>query len=135
MGSNPCRSLLLLGFAHPVVGSPFQVHEKTTLLRGHEYEEGRVVALRSIFVKYIKIIYFSYILARKKCIELYIKLLRIFIRNGLFVRKLYRNRSQYMRYVSVISGHAISTGFRGLTGCQRDPQKLGRHNHYRWSEE
>ena len=25
MGSNPCRRLSLLGFAHPVVGSPFQV--------------------------------------------------------------------------------------------------------------
>ena len=42
-----------MGFAHPVVGSPFQVHEKTTLLRGREYEEGQVVALRIIFVKYI----------------------------------------------------------------------------------
>ena len=25
VGSNPCRRLSLLGFAHPVVGSPFQV--------------------------------------------------------------------------------------------------------------
>ena len=25
MGSNPCRRLSLLGFAHPVVGPPFQV--------------------------------------------------------------------------------------------------------------
>ena len=56
MGSNPCRRLSLLGFAHPVVGSPFQVHEKAALLRGHVYEEGRVVALRSVFVKYIRII-------------------------------------------------------------------------------
>ena len=48
MGSNPCRRLSLLGFAQPVVGSPFQVHEKTALLRGLEYEEGWVVALRSI---------------------------------------------------------------------------------------
>ena len=32
-----------------------------------------------------------------------------------------------MRHVSVISGYLISTGFRGLTGCQRDPRKLGRH--------
>ena len=45
--------LSLLGFAHPIVESPFQVHEKTALLRGREYEEGRVVALRIIFVKYI----------------------------------------------------------------------------------
>ena len=56
MGSNPCRRLSLLGFAHPVVGPPFQVHEKTALLQGREYEEGRIVALRSIFVKYIRII-------------------------------------------------------------------------------
>ena len=42
-----------MGFAHPVVGPPFQVHEKTVLLRSCEYEEGMVVALRSIFVKYI----------------------------------------------------------------------------------
>ena len=65
MESNPCRRLSLLGFAHPVLGSPFQVHEKTTLVRGSEYEEGRVVALRIIFVKYIRIIYFKYILACK----------------------------------------------------------------------
>ena len=45
-----------MGFAHPVVGLPFQVHEKTMLLRGREYEEGRVVALRSIFAKYFRII-------------------------------------------------------------------------------
>ena len=25
MGSNPCRILSLLGFTHPIVGSPFQV--------------------------------------------------------------------------------------------------------------
>ena len=30
-----------------------------------------------------------------------------------------------MRHVSVILGHPISTGFRGLTGCQRDPQDRG----------
>ena len=47
-----------MGFAYPVVGPPFQVHKKTTLLRGREYEEGRVVALRSIFVKYIRTILF-----------------------------------------------------------------------------
>ena len=35
----PCRIFSLLGIAHPVVGPPFQVHEKTTLLRGREYEE------------------------------------------------------------------------------------------------
>ena len=45
-----------MGFARPIVGPPFQVHEKTSLLRDREYEEGLVVALRSIFVKYIRII-------------------------------------------------------------------------------
>ena len=57
--------------------------------------------------------------------ELYIKLLRIFIRNGLCVRKLYKNRSPYMRQMSVISGYPIFTGFRGLTGCQQDPRDRG----------
>ena len=33
-----------------------------------------------------------------------------------------------MRHVSVISGHPISISFRELTGCQRDPRDLGRHN-------
>ena len=56
VGSNPCRRLSLLGFAHPVVGSLFQVQEKTVLLRGRKYEEGRVVAMRSFFVKYVRII-------------------------------------------------------------------------------
>ena len=46
----------LLDFAHPRREAPFQIHEKTTLLRGREHEEGRVVALRSIFVKYIRTI-------------------------------------------------------------------------------
>ena len=30
-----------------------------------------------------------------------------------------------MRHVSVISKHLISTGFRGLTGCQQDPRDKG----------
>ena len=30
-----------------------------------------------------------------------------------------------MRHVSVISEHPIFTGFRGLTGCQRDPWDRG----------
>ena len=29
-----------IGLCSPVVGSPFQVHERTTLLRGRQYEEG-----------------------------------------------------------------------------------------------
>ena len=36
------------GFCSPRCGTPFQVHEKMALLRGREYEEGGVVALRSI---------------------------------------------------------------------------------------
>ena len=37
MGSNPCRKLSVLGFAHPVEGLPFQVQEaigKAALIRG-----------------------------------------------------------------------------------------------------
>ena len=37
MGSNPCRKLSLLGFAHPVEGSPFQEQGaigKAALIRG-----------------------------------------------------------------------------------------------------
>ena len=37
VGSNPCRKLSLLGIAHPVEGSLFQVHgvyRRTTLTRG-----------------------------------------------------------------------------------------------------
>ena len=37
VGSNPCRKLSLLGFAHLVEGSPFQVQGatgKATLIRG-----------------------------------------------------------------------------------------------------
>ena len=30
-----------------------------------------------------------------------------------------------MRQMSVISGHPIFTGFRRLTGCQRDPRDRG----------
>ena len=37
VGSNPCRKLSLLGFAHPIEGSPFQVQGaigKAALIRG-----------------------------------------------------------------------------------------------------
>ena len=54
MGSNPSRRLSLLGIAHPVVGSPFQVQDRyrqTALLRDQDYEVGRTVAL--IHVLYI----------------------------------------------------------------------------------
>ena len=58
--------------AHPVVGPPFQIHERTTLLRGHEYEEGRVVTLEIMFVKYIRTICFNIFWLLK---ELYFELL------------------------------------------------------------
>ena len=57
--------------------------------------------------------------------ELYIKLLWNIIRSWLLVIKLYRKRSQNLRHVSMISGHSISTGFRGLKGCQQDPRDRG----------
>ena len=52
MGSNPCRRLSLLGFAHPIEGSLFQVQGvfgKTTLTRGRFLEESRIVALVDTF--------------------------------------------------------------------------------------
>ena len=48
VGSNPCRKLSLLGFAHPVKGSLFQVqgvYRRTALTRGRVLEESRIVAL------------------------------------------------------------------------------------------
>ena len=48
MRSSPCKSYSLLGFAHPVVGPPFQVqgvYRETALRRSHDCEEGRHVAL------------------------------------------------------------------------------------------
>ena len=41
------------------MGSPFQLHERTTPLRGREYEEGWVVALNTMFIKYIGTICFD----------------------------------------------------------------------------
>ena len=61
MGSNPCRKLSLLGFAHPVEGSPFQVHgaiRKATLTRGRVLEESRLVALILLYTC-IKIVNFN----------------------------------------------------------------------------
>ena len=55
MGSNPRRRLSILGIAHPVVGSSFQVHDMyrlTTLLRGRDYEAGRIVALIHVLCIY-----------------------------------------------------------------------------------
>ena len=54
------------------MGSPFQVLERTALLRGREFEEGQVVALNTMFVKYIGTICFDIFWFVK---ELYIKLL------------------------------------------------------------
>ena len=51
VGSNPCRRLSLLGIAHPVEGSLFQVqgvYGKTTLARGRFLEESPIVALEFI---------------------------------------------------------------------------------------
>ena len=53
VGSNPCRKLSLLGFAHPVEGSPFQIQGaigKAALTRGRVLEESRVVAFAFDFV-------------------------------------------------------------------------------------
>ena len=53
-GGSPRRRIQLLGIAHLIVGSPFQVQgvfRKTFLIRGRDYEAGRTVAL--IHVLYI----------------------------------------------------------------------------------
>ena len=52
MGSNPGRKLSLLGFAHLVEGSPFQVQGvigKAALTRGRVLEESQIVALAFLF--------------------------------------------------------------------------------------
>ena len=53
MGSNPGRKLSLLGFAHLVEGSLFQVQgvcTRTALVRGRILEESQIVALGIDFV-------------------------------------------------------------------------------------
>ena len=53
MGSNPRRKLSLLGIAHLVEGSLFQVqgvYRMTGLTRGRVLEESRIVAL--VFIVY-----------------------------------------------------------------------------------
>ena len=55
MGSNPCRIIQLLGIAHPVEGTLFQVQgvfEKTTLIIGRFLEESRIVALTFLYNMY-----------------------------------------------------------------------------------
>ena len=52
VGSNPRRKLSLLGIAHPIEGSLFQVqgvYRRTTLTRGRALEESWVVALVFVF--------------------------------------------------------------------------------------
>ena len=54
MGSNPSRRLSLLGIAHPVEGSLFQVqgvYVRKVLTRGHFLKESRIVALVDTFCK------------------------------------------------------------------------------------
>ena len=67
------------------MGSPFQVHERTALLRGCEYEKGRVVALNTMFVKYIGTICFDIFWFVK---ELYMKLLYDIMGSCMFARKI-----------------------------------------------
>ena len=61
MGNSSCRTYLYLALAHPVVGLPFQVQDmcrQTVLLRGKDYEAGRIVAL--IHVLYIILEHISF---------------------------------------------------------------------------
>ena len=73
------------GLCSPRSGNFFQVHDKTSLLRGREYEEDRVVALNTMFVKYLRIICFDIFLFVK---ELYIKILYNYIGSCMFARKI-----------------------------------------------
>ena len=64
VGSNPCRKLSLLGFAHPVEGSLFQVQglfEKTALIRGHVRRKSScgfgIVILYNMYYKLYILIY------------------------------------------------------------------------------
>ena len=73
MGSNPCRKLSLLGIAHPVEGSLFQVqgvYRRTTLTRGRVLEESRIVALVFILHNIIKTLTFDICLVKSNVITL-----------------------------------------------------------------
>ena len=64
MGSNPGRKLSLLGFAHPVEGSPFQVQGaigKAALTRGRVLEESRLVALILSYNMYLNAVILIYV--------------------------------------------------------------------------
>ena len=55
MGSNPSRKLSLLGFAHPIEGSPFQVQGaigKVALTKDRVLEESQLVALILLYNMY-----------------------------------------------------------------------------------
>ena len=70
MGSNPCRKLSLLGFAHPVEGSLFQVQgviRKATLTRGRVLEESQLVALILLYNMYYNSIILIYVVLRVMC--------------------------------------------------------------------
>ena len=69
MGSNPCRKLSLLGFAHPIEGSPFQVQGVCTrplLTRGRILEESRLVAMM-LYNMYKYSIIVIYVVLRAMC--------------------------------------------------------------------
>ena len=74
MGSNPCRKLSLLGIAHPVEGSLFQVqgvYRRTTLTRGRVLEESRIVDLVFSFcITCIKTLNFDICLVKSNVITL-----------------------------------------------------------------
>ena len=79
-----------MGFAHPRRGITLSGTQETMLLRGREYEEGRVMALNTMFVKYIGTIYFDIFLFVK---ELYIKLLYNNIGSCIYFQEKYREMS------------------------------------------
>ena len=73
MGSNPCRKLSLLGFAHPVEGSPFQVQGeigKAAFTRGRVLEEIQIVALILLYNMYYNSIILIYVCIKSKVLTL-----------------------------------------------------------------
>ena len=76
-----------MGFSHPRRGITLSGTQETVLLRGREYEEGRVMALNTMFVKYIGTICFDIFWFIK---ELYIKLLYDNIGNCIYLQEKYR---------------------------------------------
>ena len=64
MRSNLGRKLSLLGFAHPVEGSPFQVQgaiRKAALTRGCVLEESQLVALILSYNMYSNVVILIYV--------------------------------------------------------------------------